>query len=185
MSKLFTKKFNHLSPLTHAFNIKNTRDLIWNLNETSLLPHNTLASLDITNLYPNIPVTETKTIFTNMFRHEFVELQTEQEILSWYDFINKQNYLSHNKNIIIQQDDLAMCTPSSRLIAAIFLQHLENLHLAHLAHKHHIVNYFRYVDDIFLIFDSNNTCIQNLVKDFNTLRPIIHTYIERYKTNNT
>ena len=61
-----------------------------------------------------------------------------------------------------------MGAPSSRLIAEIFLQHL---HLAHLAHKHHIINYCRYVNDIFLIFDSNNTCIQNLVKDFNALHP--------------
>jgi hypothetical protein len=64
-----------------------------------------------------------------------------------------------------------MGAPSSCLIAEIFLQHLEHLHLAHFARKHHIINYCRYVDDIFLIFDSNNTCIQNLVKNFSTLRP--------------
>jgi len=64
-----------------------------------------------------------------------------------------------------------MCAPSSRLIVAIFLHHLEHLHLAHLARKHHIVNYCRNTDNIFLIFDSNNTCIQNLVRDFNALRP--------------
>ena len=64
-----------------------------------------------------------------------------------------------------------MCAPSSRLIAANFLQHLGHLHLAHLAPKYHIVSYCRYVEDILLICDSNNTCIQNLVKDFNALRP--------------
>ena len=74
LSQLFTKKINHWSPLHHAFNIKNTRDLIRNLNGTPLLPHNTLASLDITKLYPNIPVTETKTVLTNMLRHEFLDL---------------------------------------------------------------------------------------------------------------
>jgi hypothetical protein len=132
LSKLFTKKINYLSPLPKAFNIRNTHDLIRKLNDIPLLPHYTLASLDITNLYSNIPVTETKTILTNMLKHELVDLQTQQEILSWYNVVTKQNYLPHNKNIIIQQDGLAMGAPSSGLIAEIFLQHLEHLHLTRL-----------------------------------------------------
>jgi hypothetical protein len=106
-----------------------------------------------------------------MLKHELVDPQTQHEILRRYDVITKQNYLSHNKKIIIQQDGLAMGAPSSGLIAEIFLQHLEQLQLTHLARKHHIINYCRYVDDVFLIFDSNNTCIQNILKDFNALHP--------------
>ena len=63
------------------------------------------------------------------------------------------------------------------LIAEIFLQHLEHLHLAHLACKHEIINYCRYVD-IFLIFDSNNTYIQNILKDFNALHPNLQFTVE-------
>jgi hypothetical protein len=105
-------------------------------------------SLDIKNLYTNIPVSETKTILANMLRQELADPQTQQEILELYDIITGQNYFSHNKNIIIQWDGLAMGAPSSGLIAEIFLQHTEHLHLAH---KHHILNYCRYVDDIILI----------------------------------
>jgi hypothetical protein len=82
LSKLFTKKINYLSPLPNALNIKHTHDLKRNLNDIPLLPHYTLASLDITDLYSNIPVTETKTILTNMLKHELVDLETQQEILS-------------------------------------------------------------------------------------------------------
>jgi hypothetical protein len=66
-----------------------------------------------------------------------------------------------------------MDAPSSGLIVKIFLQHLEHLHLTHLARKHHIINYCRYVDDYFLIFDSNNTCIQYILKDINALHPTL------------
>jgi hypothetical protein len=66
-----------------------------------------------------------------------------------------------------------MGAPSSGLNAKIFLQHLELLYLTHLTHKHHIINHCPYVDDIFLIFDSNNTSIQNILKDFNLLHPKI------------
>ena len=59
---------------------KNTQDLIHNLNDTPLLPHHSLASLDITNLDSNIPVTETKIILTDMLKHALVTPQTQQEI---------------------------------------------------------------------------------------------------------
>jgi len=136
LSKLFTNKINHLSPLPCGFKIRNTHDLIQNLNDNPMLPYYTLASLDITNIHSNIPVTETKMILTNMLKHQLVVSQTQQEILRWYDVITKQNYFSHNKNIIVQQNGLAIGSPSSGLIAKIFLEHL-----AHLTHKHHIINY--------------------------------------------
>ena len=62
-----------------------------------------------------------------------------------------------------------MGAPSSGLITELFLQHTENTHLARLSQKHKIINYFRYVDDILLIFDSNHTYIQAILMDFNTL----------------
>jgi hypothetical protein len=57
---------NQLAPLPHFFNIKNTQDLLKDLENTLILPHYNLASLDVTNLYTNIPVKESKTIFTNI-----------------------------------------------------------------------------------------------------------------------
>jgi len=39
--------------------------------------------------------------------------------------------------------------------------------LPHLACKHNIINYCRYVDDIFLIFDSTHTNIRKILEDFN------------------
>ena len=66
-----------------------------------------------------------------------------------------------------------MSAPSSGLIAEILL-HIEHLHLAHLTHKHNIINYCQYVDDILLIFDSNHTNIQTILKDFHALHPKLH-----------
>jgi hypothetical protein len=88
-----------------------------------MLSHHTLASLDITNLYFNIPEAETRTILA-MLKHNLVDPLIQHEILSWCDVITQQNYFSHSKNIIIQQDGLAMGAPSSGLIAEIFLQYV-------------------------------------------------------------
>ena len=48
---------------------------------------------------------------------------------------------------------------------------MEHVHLARLSTKHKIIDYFRYVDDILLIFDSNHTDIQTILNDFNAIHP--------------
>jgi hypothetical protein len=62
LSRLFTDKINHLTPLPNSFNIKNTQDLFNKLDDTPMLPQYNLASLDVTSLYSNIPMKETRTI---------------------------------------------------------------------------------------------------------------------------
>ena len=169
LSRLFTDKNKHIVPLHNAFNIKNTQDLIRNLNETPLLLHYSLASLEIRKLYSSILVKMTRTILTDMLKHELVTPQSQQEILKWYDIITKENYFAHNKDTVIHYDSLTMGAPSSGLIAEIFLQHTEHIHLAHLTHKHRIINYCRNVDNVLLIFDYNHTSIQMILDDFNSL----------------
>jgi len=184
LSKLFTEKIHRIAPLYNVFNVKNTQNLIHKLNDTPLLPHHSLASFDITNMYSNIPVTETKTILTDILKLALVTPQTQQEILKWYDVITRQNYFAHNKDIVFQNDGLAMGTPSSGLIAEIFLQHIEHTHLAHLTQKHRIINYCRYVDDSLLINDSTHTSIQMVLEDFNALHPKLEFTAEAEKDNN-
>ena len=91
-----------------------------------MLPHHKLASLDITNLYTNIPVKETKMILTNILTHSPTTPQTQQELLNWYDVITKPNYFTHNNKITSQQDGVAIGAPSSGLISEIFLQQIEH-----------------------------------------------------------
>jgi len=40
-----------------------------------------------------------------------------------------------------------------------------------LSKKHKTINYFRYVDDILIIFDPNHSDIQSILADFNTVQP--------------
>jgi hypothetical protein len=164
------KKISQLTPLPYSFNIKNTIELIQNLKEPPILPCFTFASLDITNTYSNIPITETKEIVADIKEHNLIDTQIKQELLYWHYVITKQNYFINN-DIIIRKDGLAMGAPSSSIIGEMFLQHRENSHLARLTQKHTIVNYSRYVDDIFLIFDPNYTNIQAILNDFNAIHP--------------
>jgi UDP-N-acetylmuramoylalanine-D-glutamate ligase len=74
-----------------------------------------------------------------------------------------------------------MGAPSSGLIAEFFLQHIEHTQLPHLAHKHKIINYCRYVDDVFLVFDSTHTNIHEILKDFNGLHHKVQFMAEAEK----
>jgi len=125
------------------------------------------VSLDITNLYTNIPVKEIRDIIANTLEENKIGTQTTQELLNWYDIITKQNYFTNNGKILIQQDGLAMGAPTTGIIAEFFLQNLENTHITQLSNKHKIIRYFRYVDHILIIYDPNHTDINSIHMDFN------------------
>jgi hypothetical protein len=184
LSKLFARKINNTAPLPNTFNVRNTTDLHQKL-KTPEWPHisHLRPSLDITNLYSNIPVKETRTILPDTLKYHQTDPKTQQEPLTWYDVITRQNYFTHNHDIISQHVGPAMGAPSSGLIAELFLQHTESAHLARLSHKHRIIDYFRYVDDILLIFDPNHTDIQSILTDFNALHPNLYFTAEIGRDN--
>jgi hypothetical protein len=100
-----------------------------------------------------------------------VNPNVKQELLAWYDAVTEQNYFSFKQHIHIQKDGLAMVASSSSILSEIFLQHIEHAHIPRLSMKHKLVNYFQFVDDILLIFDTNKTNIHSILTDFNTLHP--------------
>jgi hypothetical protein len=102
------------------------------MKDTPILPHFAPASLDITNLYTNIPITETQNILSNTLKQNSLDPHTQHELLSWYNTNTKQNYFMNNGNTLIQEDGLAMGAPSSGLIAEFFLQYIEHSHLKRL-----------------------------------------------------
>ena len=79
------------------------------------------TSLDIKNMYSNIPVSETKQILDSMLASGLTDHKVSSEILYCYETITKQNYFTHGNQIITQTDGLAMGTLSSGIIYEIFL----------------------------------------------------------------
>jgi hypothetical protein len=180
---LFTQKIKFIAPLPNTHNLENTTDLLKKLENTPILPHFALASLDISNLYTNIPVKETRDIIADNLDNNKIEPRTKLELLNSYDTITNQNYFSNKGKILIQKDGLAMSTPTSGIIAEFFLQHLEDTHLAHLSMKHKITAYFRYVDDILITYDSHHKDINSIQNDFNKIHPNMKFTVETEANN--
>jgi hypothetical protein len=108
------------------------------LHDTPILSQFALASLDITNLYTNVPVAETRKIIATNLEDNQVDPKTRHELLEWYDTITEQNYFCNNGEIFIPKDGLAMGAPTSGFIAEFLLQNFEHIHLTNLADKHRI-----------------------------------------------
>ena len=184
LSKLLAGKIKQFTSLPYTLNIKNSTELIRELKHTPLTPTSKFASLDITTLYSNIPIKEKKQILENILTHNPIDPQIKLEILNWYEIIIKQNYFLNNNEIIIQKDGFAMGAPSTSILSEIFLQNIEHTHLPGLAEKHKPVNYFRFVDDILIIYDSQHTIINAILSDFNSIHPK-KQYTEETEQNNT
>jgi hypothetical protein len=80
LSKFFTHKSNQLTPLLYTFNIKNTTQLIQALKETPLNPKHKFASLDISNMYSNITIAETRNILNSIIKSNLLDPQTREEL---------------------------------------------------------------------------------------------------------
>ena len=94
----------------------NTTQLIQALQENPILPAYKSSSLNITSMYSNIPITETRHILNYIMKFNLIDSHTKEEILIWYDTITKQNYFMNKNNIIIQNDGLAMGAPTSGIL---------------------------------------------------------------------
>jgi hypothetical protein len=98
LAKSFTHKITQLAPLPNAFNVANSTDLIDQLLQTPITPNTTFASLDISNMYSNIPISDTRKILEDTTLNNLVDPDTRHELLSWFDTITKQNYFLHKNN---------------------------------------------------------------------------------------
>ena len=183
LAKLFTQTMSRLNPLLYTYNIMNSMHLIQSLTNTPILPSYKFASLDITNMYSNIPTSDTRQILSNMLHANTTNPQENLEILTWFDTIMQQNYFTTDNQIVTQKDGLAMGAPSSSILSEIFLQHLECSHISTLSKKHNIIQYYRYVDDILILYDSDHTDGQTILTDFNEIHPNLQFTIETEHDN--
>jgi len=75
----------------------------------------------------------------------------KHELVKISHIIMKENYLQFQNILYIQEEGLAMGAPISSILSEIYLQYIENTVIYDILLKHHIVLYFRYVDDILMV----------------------------------
>ena len=74
-----------------------------------------------------------------------------------------------------------MGAPTSSIFSEIYLQHLENTVLSDIIIKHNVLGYFRYVDDILIIYKEEQTYIHHVLDICNAATPTLSFTIEKEK----
>jgi hypothetical protein len=63
------------------------------------------------------------------------------------------------------------------------MQYYEHNQIINILQKHNIIDYYRYVYDILVIYNEDNTDIDNTLRELNTIHPNIQYTIEKQKNN--
>jgi hypothetical protein len=169
--------------LPNTFNVKNSTTLFNNLLENKINNSVKLCPFDIVNTYTNIPTTKVKHIINDLLHRNNIKEDEKIEILSLLDLVLEQNYIQVNEQYYIQTEGLAMGAPTSAILAEVFLQYLEHTQIIDILKKHQIIDYYRYVDDILIIYNPQKNNISNTLNEFNATHHKIKFTMEQQSQN--
>ena len=114
-----------------------------------------MITYDVKDLYVNIPIDGTLKITENQLLKNNDKHKTKQ-IIAILKTILAQNCFTFQDAIYQPNKGVAMGSPISDTMAEIFLQDIENRHIKLLPDSKNITFYTRYVDDIFIIYDTTH-----------------------------
>ena len=73
---------------------------------------------------------------------------------------------------------------TSSVFSEIYLQYLENTTLSDILIQHNVLGYFRYVDDILIIYKEDHTDIHHVLNLFNNTTPTLSFTMETENNSN-
>ena len=143
--------------LPNTYTIKNSIELATELKNVQLKENNRIITLDIKDLYVNLPTKNILRITEFWLNKNNQDSTTTHQTLYLLDTILRQNYFQHNDQFYQPNKGIAMGSPVSGILAEIYLQYLEETYIKHCLENKEMTYYKRYVDDILIIFDQNKT----------------------------
>jgi hypothetical protein len=179
---MLTKKLGILIPLPYILNIKNTNQLMEDLD----IPFDKdlkFFTFDIENTNSNISITEITKIIEVMCKQNRLNMEIKNEIIKTCNILTKENYFQYEDLQYRQEDGLAMGAPTSSILSEIYLQYLENTKIFDILLKQHIIGYFRYVDDILIVYKNGMTNIHDMLDTVNKITPTMTFTMEEVSTS--
>ena len=133
-----------------------------------------MSNLDVDSLLTNIPLEETINICKNLLynNEDVIEGINKSDFKNILPLAIQEAYFIFNEILYKQKNDVAMVSPLRLTMANVFLPFYEVKWLEHCPKEFKPVFYRRYVDGIFILFESVkhlskfrdqfNTCHQNM-----------------------
>ena len=86
-----------------------------------------LVSFDIKNMYSNTPTKDLIQIIDLLCNQHDIKEQLKHGIRKLSKILIKRNYFQYQDALYIQEEGLAMGSPTSSVFSEKYLQHLENM----------------------------------------------------------
>jgi hypothetical protein len=112
-----------------------------------------------------------------------IEDKTKEDIVKIAKVIVEQNSIHFQDTIYVKDEGLAMGAPTSSIFSEIYLQYIENTKIFKLLLRHKFEGYFRYVDDILIMYKEDRTSLHNVLDDFSSLILIMKFTLEKKENN--
>ena len=166
----------HLKPLVHKTTsfIKDTTHFLNKLNQLGQLPGNAiLVTLDVSSLYTNIPHNEGIDACRHFLdtRDRSTSTIRTETLCDLIRMILTMNVFEFNNKYYIQSHGTAMGTRMAPSYANLFLAKFETDALRSAPHQPHI--WWRFIDDIFIIWTHTEDDLHAFITYLNNLHPTI------------
>jgi len=178
LAKMFTNILKSYIPLPNVYDVQNSVQLMRDLSDIPFVPGLKLASLDILDTYTNIPTEDVTNIISSLCKAHNLDKTLTKDILTITRLIVTQNYFWFKGNMYVQKKGLAMGAPTSSIFSEIYLQYMGNTLIYDVLQKTRIEGYFRYVDDILIVYNENLTDINEIHNRFNSISPDLNFILE-------
>lgn len=171
-----------LRPLTedNPVSIKNAHEFITKIKNHSPTPFDTMCSFDVKSLFTSVPREETLQIVQQkLLSDPSLKKRTPlsvPKICELVQFCMKATVFQYQEDFYEQREGLAMGNPLSPTLAEIFMQDLEEKCIASFGKRASLI--VRYVDDYFILFNSELFSISSFLSHFNSAHPKIEFTME-------
>jgi hypothetical protein len=172
LASYLQRKHKDYVTLKNKYNSVNYIIFAENITKICLKSNYKMLTMDIKDLYVNIPIKETINITKQTLINNTINTQTVKEITQAPHTILLQNYFQHNGKHYKHNTGIAMGSPISSTTVEIFLQHMEQLLIKHALEQKTIIYYNRYVD-IFIIMTKKKITPEQIMEHSNKLHEAI------------
>ena len=163
--------------------VNNTTQFVNQISKISIDKTERLASLDIQDMYTNIPITRAVGIIINQLDQSEAfknSTLTKSDMKRLLLLALNNNYVEFNNKYYKQKHGLPMDSCLSPIIADMYIGDYINKHLNKINRPQKL---WRYVDDIIIITTMNKDELNNYVNELNNIKSKIKFTLE-YEDNN-
>lgn len=161
----------------------NSADLVNQLKSININSSNRMASLDVKSMYTKIPVKEAIGLVKENLLKNNVSLNETEEVTKLLTVTLGQNYFKFNNKIYLQKEGLAMGSPLSGIMADIYMNYIENKIYNTILNFDGSIKWYRFVDDVLIIYNHNNITIDQILNISNNINANI-VFTKEIETDN-